>query len=169
LRITHGKIPEIFWTHHGPWTSNNGPIKISTISDWPILKTKKQIQAFLRFANFYQRFIKHFSKIAKPLTLLTGNDTTTDQQNSFDTLAALTSQPVLTLPQAKGQFRLEADSSNYAVGAVLSQKQDDKWHPITYFSKLLSETQQNYEIYNKEMLAIYACIEGMETLPHWSR
>jgi hypothetical protein len=139
------------------------PTKISAISDWPTPKTKKQVQAFLGFANFYRRFIKDFSKIAKPLTILTGNDTwswTTDQQTSFDSLVtALTSQPVLALPRAKGQFRLEADSSNYAVGAVLSQKQDNKWHPIAYFSKSLSETQWNYEIYDKEMLAIMLALK----------
>src|SRR5258707_13799129 len=119
------------------------PTKISAISDWPTPKTKKQVQAFLGFANFYRRFIKNFSKIAKPLTLLTGNEPwcwTRDQQQSFDSLiTALTSEPVLALPCAKGQSRLKADSSNYTVGAVLSQKQDDKWHPIAYFSKSLNE------------------------------
>ena len=91
------------------------PTKISTISDWPTPTTKKQVQAFLGFANFYRRFIKNFSKIAKPLTLLTGNEPwcwTTDQQQSFDSLVtALTSEPVLAFPQTKGQFQLEADSS----------------------------------------------------------
>ena len=105
------------------------------------------------FANFYRRFIKNFSKIALPLTTLTKKDTTwhwtTDQQNAFDILiTALTSEPILALPQPKGQFRVEADSSNYAVGAVLSQKHQDKWHPIAYFSKSLNQTQRNYEIYD---------------------
>ena len=121
------------------------PTKISAISDWPTPKNKKEVQCFLGFANFYRRFIKNFSKIAKPLTLLTGNEPwswTTDQQDSFTKLIeSLTSEPVLALPCRIGQFRLEADSSDYAVGTILSQLQDEKWHPIAYFSKSLSETQ----------------------------
>ena len=97
-------------------------------------------------------------------TTLTKKDTTwhwtTDQQNAFDTLiTALTSEPVLALPQPKGQFWIEADSSNYAVGAVFSQKHQEKWHPIAYFSKSLNQTQRNYEIYDKEMLAIILALK----------
>ena len=129
------------------------PAKILAIQNWPTPKTVKQVQSFLGFANFYRRFIKNFSKIALPLTTLTKKDTTwhwtTDQQNAFDILiTALTSEPILALPQPKGQFRVEANSSNYAVGAVLSQKHQDKWHPIAYFSKSLNQTQRNYEIYD---------------------
>ena len=58
-----------------------------------------------------------------------------------------------------GQLRIEADTSDYAIGAILSQKQDDKWHPIAYLSKSLTETQRNYEIYDKEMLAIMLALE----------
>ena len=85
------------------------PAKILAIQNWPILKTVKQVQSFLGFANFYRRFIKNFSKIALPLTTLTKKDTTwdwtTNQQNTFDTLiTTLTSEPVLALPRPKGQF-----------------------------------------------------------------
>jgi hypothetical protein len=58
------------------------------------------------------------------------------------------------MPNEKGQFRIEADSSNYTIGAILSQQQNDKWHPIAYLSKSFTKTQRNYEIYDKEMLAI---------------
>ena len=96
------------------------PAKIFAIQNWPTPKTVKQVQSFLGFANFYCGFIKNFSKIALPLTTLTKKDATwhwtTDQQNTFDTLiTALTSEPVLALPRPKGQFRVEANSSNYAV------------------------------------------------------
>ena len=63
------------------------------------------------------------------------------------------------MPNEKGQFRIEADSSDYAIGTILSQHQDDKWHPIAYLSKALTETQRNYEIYDKEMLAIMLSLE----------
>jgi len=139
------------------------PTKVSAIRDWPIPTKKQEVQRFLGFCNFYRRFIKDYSKIAKPLTILTGDipfEWTTHQQNAFETLiTAITTQPVLALPRPTGQFRLEADSSDYAIGAVLSQFQDNKWHPIAYLSKSLTETQRNYEIYDKEMLAIMLALD----------
>src|SRR6202041_3780374 len=54
---------------------------------------------------------------------------------------------------------IKADSSDYAIGAVLSQLQDGRWHPIAYLSKSLNKTQRNYEIYDKEMLAIMLALE----------
>jgi transposase InsO family protein len=54
---------------------------------------------------------------------------------------------------------LEVDASDYAIGGILSQKINDKWHPVAYMSKALSETERNYEIYDKEMLAIMLALE----------
>jgi len=65
-----------------------------------------------------------------------------------------------------------ADSSDFATGAVLSQlsAEDDKWHPVAYFSKSLSETERNYKIHDKEMLAIIRALEEwrhfLEGAPH---
>ncbi len=56
-------------------------------------------------------------------------------------------------------FRVEADASEGAIGAVLSQEQDGKWRPISFLSKSLSVTERNYEIYNKELLAIMLALE----------
>ena len=138
-------------------------LQVAAIRDWPAPTKKQELQRFLGFCNFYRRFIKDYSKIAKPLTILTGDIpwTWTDhQQHAFNTLInAITTEPVLALPQPRGQFRLEADSSDYAVGAVLSQIQNEKWHPIAYLSKALTETQRNYEIYDKEMLAIMLALD----------
>ena len=68
----------------------------------------------------------------------------------------VTSAPVLTTPANNQPFHIEADSSDFATGAVLSQlsAEDAKWHPVAYYSKSLSETERNYEIHDKEMLAI---------------
>jgi len=85
-----------------------------------------------------------------------------EQQTAFEEIKrCMCSEPILTIPVDNAPYQLEADSSDYASGAVLSQKVDDKWHPITYMSKALNETEQNYEIYDKEMLAI------MNTLSEW--
>ena len=80
-----------------------------------------------------------------------------DEQSTFDTLKSLvTLAPILTSPDNSRLFCIEADSSDFATRAILSQESldDSKWHPVAFLSKSLSEVEQNYEIHNKEMLAI---------------
>jgi len=141
------------------------PAKVAAIAGWPIPKNKKEIQQFLGFANYYRRFIKDFSGITKPLTSLTGKEQwawNPEQQTAFEQIKrCMCSKPVLTIPVDNALYRLEADSSDYASGAVLSQKVNDKWHPIAYMSKALNKMERNYEIYDKEMLAI------MNALNEW--
>jgi len=74
---------------------------------------------------------------------------------------AVTTAPVLVLPQDSKPFCIEADSSDFASGAVLSQRlpAEEKWHPVAFYSKSLSPVEQNYEIYDKEMLAIICALE----------
>ena len=67
-------------------------------------------------------------------------------------------RPVLVIPVDDEPYRVEADSSNFALGAVLSQQQNDKWHPIAYLSKSLTEAERNYKIYDKELLAIMTAL-----------
>jgi hypothetical protein len=79
------------------------------------------------------------------------------QEDSFMKLKELiTSASVLILPNDDLPFRLEADSSSIATGAVLSQQQVDNnvWHPMTFLSKALNPVEQNHEIHDTEMLAI---------------
>ncbi len=66
---------------------------------------------------------------------------------------------VLAIPTEGGKFRVEADASEGTIGAVLSQDQDGKWHPVTFLSKSLTITERNYEIYNKELLVIMLAID----------
>jgi len=133
--------------------------------EWPTPKNKKEVQQFLGFTNYYRHFIKGFSRVAKPFTSLTSKDQwqwKPEQQTVFEEIKKqICSEQVLTILVDKAPYHLEADSSNYASGAVLSQKIDDKWHPVAYMSKALNETERNYEIYDKEMLAI------MNTLSEW--
>jgi len=85
-----------------------------------------------------------------------------EQQKAFDKLKKIfTSKPVLAAPDLDKEFRVEADTSNYATRGVLSMKcSDKKWRPVTFISKSLSDTEQNYEIYDKEMLAVVRCLEA---------
>ena len=97
------------------------------------------------------------------MTQLTGNDAWkwgTEQQTAFDMLKeTITTAPCLRIPEDEGQFRVEADASEGAVGAVISQWIEDKWHPVAFHSKALSPIERNYEIYDKEMLAIMEALD----------
>jgi hypothetical protein len=89
------------------------------------------------------------------------------QEGSFMKLKELvTSSPVLVLPDDDLLFRLEADGSGIATGAVLSQQsRDDKaWHPVAFLSKALNPSKRNYEIHDTEILAI---IRGLEEWRHY--
>jgi len=70
-------------------------------------------------------------------------------------------KPVLAAPDLDREFRVEADTSNYATRGVLSMKcSDKKWRPVAFISKSLSDTERNYEIHDKEMLAVVRCLEA---------
>jgi len=142
------------------------PVKIAGVQQWPEPMNKKEVQSFLGFTNFYRRFIKGFSEHAQPLFDLTRNDIKWNwgpaEQSAFDWLKqSVTAAPVLISPDSTSPFRIEADSSDFATGAVLSQvcPTNGKWHPVAFFSKSLSPVERNYEIHNKEMLAIIRALQ----------
>ncbi|SJL13670.1 uncharacterized protein ARMOST_17118 [Armillaria ostoyae] len=139
------------------------PVKLAGIAEWPAPTKKKELQSFLGFANFYRRFIKCYSDIACPMTCLTGKEVWTwgtAQQIAFQQLKNwFAIDVILRIPTEKGQFRVEADASEGAIGAVLSQEQDGKWRPVAFLSKALTITERNYEIYDKELLAIMLALD----------
>ena len=141
------------------------PKKVSAMTGWKEPTKKKEVQSFLGFCNFFRRFIRGFSGVARPLTQLTGNAEWVwkqEQQDAFDELKRrIAEDPVLLIPREHGKFRVEADSSDYANGAVLSQFVDGKWRPVAFRSRALNETERNYEIYDKEMMAI------MDSMEEW--
>jgi len=78
-----------------------------------------------------------------------------EHQKAFEELKEkITSQLVLSLPRREGKFRVEMDASGYAIGEVLSQEQDGKWKPIVFLLRTMQPAERNYEIYDKELLAI---------------
>jgi len=124
------------------------------------------VQSFLGFTNFYCRFIQGFSHLARPLFDLTRKDTewrwVAEEQSAFNSLKErITTAPILSLPDNSRPFRIEADSSDFTTSAVLSQQlpEDNKWHPVAFLSKSLSLVERNYEIHDKEMLAIVRALE----------
>ncbi len=121
------------------------PVKIAGIAKWPVPAKKQQLQSFLGFTNFYQHFIKGYSKVVKPMMQLTENDPWKwgkAQQDAFEELKRLLAKEVvLAIPTEEGKFHVEADASEGAIGAVLSQEQDGKWHPVAFLSKSLTVTE----------------------------
>jgi hypothetical protein len=132
--------------------------KVEGVKNWPTPTKVKHVQAFLGLANFYRRFIKDFSKIACPLTFLTCKDTPwswgPEQEQAFQGLKnTFTTAPILQIPNDTAPYRLETDSSDFATGAILEQMgEDGVWHPVAFYSKSLNEHEQNYKIYNKELV-----------------
>jgi len=143
--------------------SENGispdPSKLEAIKNFPEPKRVKDIQSFIGLAGYYRKFIKNFSKIAKPLTKLTKKAEkfmwTTEQQNAFEELKEkLMTAPVLTYPDFTQEFIVTTDASAYALGAVLSQGKVGDDRPIAYASRVLTRAEQNYSTTEKELLAI---------------
>ncbi|RAL58392.1 hypothetical protein DID88_006383 [Monilinia fructigena] len=145
------------------------PEKVNTILNWKSPTKLKDLQRFLGFANFYRRFIRDFSKIAEPLNRLLKKEKTwnwtPDQESAFKALkAAFSSAPVLTIFDHHRRTVVETDASDWAAGGILSQYDDEgRLRPVAYFSSKHSAAECNYEIYDKELLAIIKVIGGMET------
>ncbi|XP_060972606.1 uncharacterized protein LOC133038461 [Cannabis sativa] len=118
---------------------------------------------FLGHAGFYRRFIKDFSKVAKPLSNLLASGVPfefgKDCLEAFQILKdKLISGPIVTTPNWELPFEIMCDASDYAIGAVLGQRVDKVFRTIYYASKTLNDAQLNYATTEKEMLAIvFAC------------
>ncbi len=142
------------------------PKKVSSILEWPIPNNVKELQSFLGLANYYRRFIPSFASIAHPLHCLLRKNTkfiwSEETQEAFNNIKSrFSSAPVLAYPNRELPFMVETDSSNFAIGAILSQilPKDNKVHPVAFFSRSLNAPERNYPIYDKELLAIVAALE----------
>ena len=138
--------------------------KIDIISKLPLPTNVKTIRQFLGHAGFYRRFIKDFSKIAKPLYKLLEKDSKfvweEDCQKSFEELKFhLTTAPIVRAPNWQLPFEVMCDASDLAIGAVLGQREDGKPHVVYYASKTLNEAQRNYTTTEKELLAVVYALD----------
>uniref|UniRef100_L7J7U2 RNA-directed DNA polymerase n=1 Tax=Pyricularia oryzae (strain P131) TaxID=1143193 RepID=L7J7U2_PYRO1 len=139
--------------------------KIQAIKEWPQPKNVKDVRAFLGFVNFYRRFIKGYGKIATPLTNLTKKDLEfkwdkTENQTFEQLRDTVATEPVLRIPDPEKLFEVETDASDYAVGGQLGQKDEKgRLHPCAFFSQKLHGPELNYQIHNKELMAIIRAFE----------
>jgi hypothetical protein len=135
------------------------PKKIQTILEWKKPTTVQDVQYFIGFANFYRIFIKDYSKIVAPLTRLTCKDKlewSMEANQAFEILKmAFISVPILTHPNFQKPFFLESNASDFALGAVLSQHGEiGRLHPVAFYLRKFMAAEINYEIHDKELLAI---------------
>jgi hypothetical protein len=146
------------------------PSKVSAIRTWPVPQSVLDIQIFLGLANFYRRFIKNFSKLIAPITKLLKKGTIFGWDKSANIAfkglkEAFTSAPILRHFDFDRPAVVETDASDYADGAILSQRDPDgTLHPVAFFSRKFLPAELNYEIYDKEMLAI---VDALTTWRHY--
>lgn len=141
------------------------PKKLEAIKNFPIPKNVKKIQSFLGLCSYFRRYVRNFAQIAKPLSMLLKNEQpfiwSPLQQKSFDDLKqALIDQVVLSFPDFNQLFYVTTDASDVAIGAMLSQGELPNDRPISFYSKVLNETQKRYSTIEKELLAIVEAIKA---------
>jgi hypothetical protein len=148
------------------------PERAEAIQQFPTPKNLKAVRRFLGMAGFYARFVLDFSKIAEPLHALKRKNVKFEwgesQQHAFDQLkAALSTPPVLQIPDFSKEFVLVCDWSEVAISAILHQRIGEDLAPIAYASRLLSPAEQKYSIYEKECLAVvFGCEKYQVYLEH---
>ncbi len=135
---------------------------MEAIKSWPQPTTIKELQRFLGFSNFYRRFIQNYSTLTNPLTNLLCNKPKSlswsiAANEAFEKFrTSFTQAPILVHPDPERPFIVEVDFSTMGVGAILSQQQGNpsRLHPCAFFSHKLSLAERNYDIGNRELLAI---------------
>jgi len=141
------------------------PTKLAGTGEWAPPKTVKGIRSFLGFCNFYWRFIGNYAEIAKPLNKLMKKtkffEWSQGCHSAFkDFKKQFLEKPVLVIPDPLKQFFVESDASKWAMGAVLRQHNNSReLKPCSYISHSLTQTERNYDIYDREMLVIYWALQ----------
>ena len=140
------------------------PDKTKAVQDWPIPTSVKEVRSFLGLCSYYRRFVQGFAAIARPLHLACQKDKkfqwNEDCSDAFQKLKeVLVSPPILIYPIPGQRFILDTDASNMAVGAVLSQIENDQEKVVSYYSKALNKHEQSYCTTRKELLAVVSALK----------
>ena len=136
--------------------------KVESILSWKAPRSVNDVQSFIGFGNFYRRFIENFSKICKPITytLKTQGEKKLlswgpKQEKAFEELKRrLTSAPILAHFYPARTAVTETDASDFGLGCIVSQYLGKRLHPVVFHSRKLNDAKRNYEIHDKELLAI---------------
>ena len=144
---------------------NNGeirpdPEKTKLIDTYPVPQNIKDVRSFVSLASYYRKFVRNFAQVAKPLTCMLEKGKefhwTLDCQHAFDNLRSRLGETTkLTLPNFKKPFRLACDASGVALGAVLSQLDEEgRERPISFASRILSKVERKWGVTEREAFAI---------------
>jgi hypothetical protein len=136
------------------------PHMVIDVQDWPIPTIIKELSGFLGLSSYYKMFVRSHRVLSQPLTLLLCKNVpfvwTKEAQVSFDALkAALTTTPVLALPDFSQRFEIETDALDAGVGAVLLQR----GHPLAFVSRGLGPRMRGLSTYEKEYMAILLAVD----------
>ena len=160
-------VPSLTFLGHTISPSGVLPLqdRVSAIRQFPLPETQRQLRQFLGMITFYHRFIPSAAALLTPLTsLLKGKKrgqstkvTWSDaaRQTFSDAKSALAEATLLVFPQESAPTRLQVDASEFAVGGVLQQYQNEMWVPLAFFSKKLQPAETRYSAFSRELLAMY--------------
>ncbi|KAK4382075.1 Retrovirus-related Pol polyprotein from transposon.6 [Sesamum angolense] len=135
------------------------PKKVQAIEEWRPPSDVHDLRSFLGLANYYRRFVKGYSEIARPMMDLLKKTETWDWtpqcQVAFDNLKrAMVTDPMLALSDMSKPFTVETDASDFALGGVLMQD----GHPLAFESRKLKDVERRYSVHEKELLAVVHCL-----------
>ena len=150
--------------------------KVKAVVEWGSPNNLNDLHAFLGFSNFYRWFILGYLEVVAPMIKLTKKDVKfvwdAEYEGAFQQLKyRFTSAPILAHFDAEKEIIVETDASDYVSVGIMSQYDDNGvLHLVAYFSKQYSSAECNYEIYDKELMAIIRCFEEwrpeLESTPH---
>jgi hypothetical protein len=137
------------------------PAKVQTIFDWPVSRSARAVRGFLGLAGYYRKFVPNYGTVAAPLTALLKKDGFAWDDKAaaaFGALkAAVTSAPVLTMPDFTKTFVVECDASSHGFGVVLAQE----GHPLAFFSRPIAPRHQALAAYERELIGL------VQAVRHW--
>ena len=158
----------IFLGHHISSAGIRPPEKkIEAIDMIPLPKDSKELRRFLGMTGFYRRMLPRYAEITHPLSEIVREDPkgkiihwSQHAKDAFDEIkSALANADTLHFPKSGNyEYQLVTDASAFQVGSALHQMIDGIAHPISFFSKKLSQAQAKYSTYDRELLAAYLSV-----------
>ena len=148
-----------------PGTLRIDPDKLAAIRDWEKPSNVTDVQSFLGFCNFVRKFVSWWSDLTEPLTRLLRKGEefvwNKEQQKSFEAIKqAFQKEPILRIYDPKKKPIMETDASDFAIAAALFQEDEHgNKFPVAYYARKMTPAERNYDIYDKELLAIVAAFK----------
>lgn len=142
------------------------PQKVEAILTIPTPRTVTEVRRIVGLASWYRRFVPSFSSLISPLTRLTEKNRPFIWDQECDQALNqikehLVSAPILACPDFSLPFIVETDASDFGLGAILSQKQEDGEKVICYLSRSLTKAERKYTTTEKELLAVLFAVEKL--------